>query len=125
MHRHLKDELIAPDHVNPELSSGIAQVIEMMMAKSPTERYRSAGELIEDLDLIEQGESPRHARPVVDLSSVVTNLGDQTIPEMVEPTRIQRTPSGITGQPMSMTLIAILVISVIVNIILLATLASN
>ena len=124
MHRHLKDELIAPDHVNPELSSGMAQVIEMMMAKSPAERYRTAGELIEDLDLLEQGESPRHARPVVDLSSVVTTLGDQSIPEMVEPTRVQRN-SGLTNQPMSMTLIAILVISVLVNIILLATLASG
>ena len=118
MHRHLKDELIAPDHVNPELSSGMAQIIEMMMAKSPKERYRSAGELIEDLDLLVQGESPRHARPVVDLSSVVTTLGDQSIPEMIEPTRVQRS-SGLANQPMSMTLIAILVISVLVNIILL------
>src|SRR4029077_3416670 len=35
MHKHLKAELVAPDHVNPKLSAGISEVIEMMMMKDP------------------------------------------------------------------------------------------
>ena len=35
MHKHLKAELVPPDHVNPKLSAGISEVIEMMMAKKP------------------------------------------------------------------------------------------
>ena len=33
MHKHLKADLVPPDHLNPKLSGGCAQVIEMMMAK--------------------------------------------------------------------------------------------
>jgi serine/threonine protein kinase len=36
MKKHLKAELTPPDHVNPKLSAGISEVIEMMMAKKPS-----------------------------------------------------------------------------------------
>ncbi|MGD2110913.1 MAG: serine/threonine-protein kinase, partial [Phycisphaerae bacterium] len=45
MHKHLKDPLVPPDHVNPTLTSGIGEIIEVMMAKSPDDRYASASEL--------------------------------------------------------------------------------
>lgn len=38
MHKHLKSDLVPPDHVNPKLTAGISEVIEMMMAKRPRDR---------------------------------------------------------------------------------------
>ena len=42
MHRHLKQELVPPDHINSTLSPGFSQVIEMMMAKNVSRRYQNA-----------------------------------------------------------------------------------
>ena len=49
MHKHLKSELVPPDHVNPKLSAGISEVIEMMMAKRVQNRYRNCSDLLVDL----------------------------------------------------------------------------
>jgi eukaryotic-like serine/threonine-protein kinase len=70
MHRHLKDEMIPPDHINPELSAGISEVIELAMAKNRQDRYGSADEMLEDLRAVREGNPPVHARHQVDLESV-------------------------------------------------------
>ena len=124
MHRHLKDNLVPPDHLNPDISSGIALVIEMMMAKSAADRYRSANELIEDLELVSNGEEPRHARPAVDVASVISTMQDPAASEP-PPTRVSRPNNGISGNPVSMTMVAILVLSVLLNLILIGVFMSN
>jgi serine/threonine-protein kinase len=58
MQKHLKSALIPPDHVNPRLSAGISEVIEMMMAKSRKERYKNCEDLLVDLRAILAGENP-------------------------------------------------------------------
>ncbi|MFG0259601.1 MAG: serine/threonine protein kinase, partial [Phycisphaerales bacterium JB041] len=58
MHKHLKAELVPPDHVNPKLNAGISEVIEMMMAKDPRKRYRSCADLLLDLREVRSGGSP-------------------------------------------------------------------
>lgn len=58
MHKHLKAELVPPDHVNPKLSPGISEIIEMMMDKSPSRRYRTAKDLLVDLKAVRAGETP-------------------------------------------------------------------
>ena len=58
MHKHLKAELVPPDHVNPKLSAGISEVIEMMMAKNPARRYRTCTDLLVDLRQVRNGELP-------------------------------------------------------------------
>lgn len=58
MHKHLKSPLVPPDHVNPKLGAGISQVIEMMMAKDSTKRYRNCTDLLIDLRAIAKGEPP-------------------------------------------------------------------
>jgi serine/threonine-protein kinase len=58
MEKHLKDELVPPDHVNPKLSAGISEVIEMMMAKSRRERYKTAKDVLVDLRAAKKGEHP-------------------------------------------------------------------
>lgn len=58
MHKHLKAELVPPDHANPKLSAGVSEVIEMMMAKSPRDRYQSCDDLLTDLRLVRNGKNP-------------------------------------------------------------------
>ena len=81
MHRHLKDDLVPPDHVNSKLSAGTAQIIEMMLEKRPSDRYGSASDLIQDIDLVLEGKRPLHAGSRIDLSTVAKSLSqDETVP---------------------------------------------
>jgi serine/threonine protein kinase len=66
MHKHLKEPLNPPDHVITDLTSGIGEIIEVMMAKKPEERYPSTAELIDDLRAVSRGEPPLHARDTYD-----------------------------------------------------------
>ncbi len=58
MHKHLKAELVPPDHVNPKLSAGLSEVIEMMMAKDPGDRYQNCKDLLGDLRAVKEQKSP-------------------------------------------------------------------
>jgi serine/threonine-protein kinase len=74
MHKHLKAELVAPDHVNPKLSAGLSEVIEMMMAKDPKARYRSCKDVITDLRAVRSKQPPPLAHKDfggVDLTQIV------------------------------------------------------
>jgi serine/threonine-protein kinase len=65
MHKHLKADLAPPDHVNPKLSAGISEVIEMMMAKDPRKRYKNCRDLLIDLKALKAGQPPVIARKEV------------------------------------------------------------
>ncbi|MBN1764771.1 MAG: serine/threonine protein kinase [Sedimentisphaerales bacterium] len=71
MHKHLKEQLVPPDHLNTELSVGVAEVIEVMMAKKPDERYLSVKLLLEDLRNIQSGGPPLHAHRKFDPHALV------------------------------------------------------
>ncbi|GAH11741.1 unnamed protein product, partial [marine sediment metagenome] len=77
MHKHLKQELIPPDHINTKLSAGTAEVIEMMMAKSRDDRYKSAKDMLVDLECIAKGESPLLARERLD-AKLLTGLAEES-----------------------------------------------
>jgi eukaryotic-like serine/threonine-protein kinase len=62
MHKHLREELVPPDHLNPELSAGVGEIIEVAMKKKPRDRYQSAEEMLEDLKRVAAGEAPLIAR---------------------------------------------------------------
>jgi len=62
MHKHLKEPLVPPDHLNTSLSSGCGAMIEMLMAKNRDDRYPSARELLEDLERLARGQAPKYAR---------------------------------------------------------------
>jgi serine/threonine-protein kinase len=70
MHKHLNVELVPPDHLNPSLSAGIGEIIEVCMAKDRERRYRSTSDLLEDLESVAKGEPPLQARTKFDLSSL-------------------------------------------------------
>ena len=118
MHKHLKAELTPPDQLNPSLSANFSQVIEMMMAKSPADRYRNASDLLEDLALVQKGDPPLYARPKVDLSSFAVKLGQaQPTPQK------SRAPGDEGSSPLAAISIAINVLLVLILIVVIAMLA--
>jgi eukaryotic-like serine/threonine-protein kinase len=70
MRKHLRDELIPPDHLNTSLSAGVSEVIEVMMAKNKKDRYNSVEELLVDLKAVRDGEHPMRAHKRMDISSL-------------------------------------------------------
>ncbi len=121
MHRHLKSELEPPDHLNPELSAGCAQVIEMMMAKQRADRYQSVDDLLEDLDLIAQGKPPHFAHRSLDGLAIADTLTAEA-QAPAAPTPVAAPVAGsarVTDSPLFLGVLVGLVASVIVNAILL------
>ncbi len=120
MHKHLKDPLVPPDHINPALSAGVGEIIEVMMAKNPDERYPSMHEVIADLEAVANGEPPYLARKKYDHKLLESLATGRTLAE---------TPTVITA-PISTTprisvqwvvaLGVLFVISVLCNVLLLA-----
>lgn len=68
MRKHLKEELIPPDHINTALSAGISEVIEVMMAKHKEDRYNNVEELLVDLQAVRDGQPPVRAHKRFDVS---------------------------------------------------------
>jgi serine/threonine-protein kinase len=70
MKKHLKEQLIPPDHINTSLSGGISEVIEVMLAKRREDRYNDAEELLADLESIQEGQAPLRAHKRFDYSEL-------------------------------------------------------
>ena len=79
MHQHLKARLTPPDHINPSLSAGIGEIIEVCMAKDRNQRYNNTAALLEDLEAVRHGEGPLQARKKFDLASLASiETGEET-----------------------------------------------
>jgi len=72
MQKHLKEIMIPPDHVNPNLSAGIGEIIEVCMAKDRNQRYANTANLLEDLQSVAQGNPPLIARRKFDVAVLST-----------------------------------------------------
>ncbi len=70
MHKHLKEDLTPPDHINKDLTNGLAEIIEVAMAKDRKKRYATAGDMQTDLEAVARGEAPPQARRLFDLVSL-------------------------------------------------------
>ena len=68
MKKHLREQLIPPDHINTSLSAGISEVIEIMMAKRRDDRYKNVQELLTDLEAVRNGRPPLRAHKRFDVS---------------------------------------------------------
>jgi eukaryotic-like serine/threonine-protein kinase len=121
MHKHLKETLVPPDHLNPALSVGVAEIIEVMMAKKRTDRYSSCKELLEDLRAVRRGEAPLQAHHKFD-DNVLAHLehgAPQKADEALE--RTLQNYSSQVGWKMATILfggalvVAILIIIIILN----------
>ena len=95
MHKHLKEDIVPPDHVHPDLSSGLSEIIEVCMAKDRNKRYRNTADLLDDLKLVAKGEPPAQARKLFDLASLSAldegDLdGEQNLTRLDEPSLAQQ-----------------------------------
>ncbi len=70
MHKHLKEDLIPPDHINTSLTAGVGEIIEVAMAKKRRNRYQTAEEMMADMERVAAGEPPMIARSRYDLSKL-------------------------------------------------------
>ncbi len=58
MLKHLNEQLSNPQDINPDISDGVVQVIQKMMAKEREDRYANCSELLNDLELAKVGKPP-------------------------------------------------------------------
>jgi eukaryotic-like serine/threonine-protein kinase len=122
MHKHLKQPLTPPDHLNTALSAGIGEIIELAMAKNRDERYRGTIEMLEDLKLVRAGEAPIHARRSVDLEHIADiEKTAQTVDIDPGPTE----HGSIWKHPLVMGLLAWSGLSVLVIIVMLVLLLAR
>jgi serine/threonine-protein kinase len=89
MKKHLKEQLIPPDHINTTLSAGVSEVIEVMMAKNKTERYNNADELLVDLKAVREGEAPVRAHKRIDVS-LLERLEDGETVDLSEKVNVEQ-----------------------------------
>jgi serine/threonine-protein kinase len=116
MHKHLREPLTPPDHINVALSSGISEIIEVAMAKNRDERYQTTEDMLEDLKLVKEGQPPKHARRTIDLDALQkleqhTQTLDLDAPPSLIPT--------IWQNPVVITLLSLVGLSVVLNIVFL------
>ncbi len=113
---HLNEELTPPDHVNQQLSSGLGEVVEFLMAKDRRLRYAAADDLIIDLECLLSGEPPKLARKKIEEGTLRELAeGDADEPE--------EDAERASGPPMPWVWIGVLAgllgLSVLVNLIVL------
>jgi eukaryotic-like serine/threonine-protein kinase len=115
MHRHLKETLLPPDHLNSNLSAGISEVIEQSMQKDKNDRYASIQEMMDDLKSVRDGAPPVHARHHINLDTL--NQLEERGVESARTVDIESAgKGGIWDHPAVVTILIIGAVSLLVNI---------
>jgi len=79
LRKHLREPLVPPDHVNPELTNGMSEIIELCLTKNPAQRYATTADLIEDLRAVANGGPPAQAHRLLALPELaVLDQGTDT-----------------------------------------------
>jgi serine/threonine protein kinase len=123
MHKHLKSELVPPDHVNPKLSAGISEVIEMMMAKKVRHRYQTCTDLLVDLRALKDGEVPPIAHKDVMAEADLTALAqaEAAITTPIQENTVKKQSNGVVDRllwPPFLIVLALLLGSLIGNLLM-------
>jgi len=122
MHKHLKQQLVPADHVNTNLSAGVGEIIDLAMAKSRDDRYRTTEDMLEDLEAVRRGEPPPHAHQNIDLKQIgELEKKDATVD--ITPEKIQQLE--LWNHPVVIGLLSAVGVSVVVNVILLVVLLTR
>ena len=126
MHKHLREPLKPPDHVNVNLSAGIGEVVEVMMAKDPAHRYASTADLLIDLESILQGRPPLQVRKQFD-ASLLTSLaaGGEKIDLAPDQHIYRRSSSLAANLVLYVVLGTVLAVSLLLNIVMLVLLVTK
>ena len=120
MHKHLKAPLVPPDHLNPKISAGCAQVIEMMMAKKQSDRYRRVDDVLEDLKMVARGQSPHFAHRQIDLAALPPDLATDSGLPPVRVRAVHAEGGDLLSNPLLRIILVLLVVSVLANVVLAA-----
>lgn len=119
LNAHLKQELTPPDHLNTSLSSGLGEVVELMMAKKRRKRYQSPADLIIDLECLRNGQPPRLARAQI-AAGTLAGLADGSADDDEQDADEDRSrPASNTQTILTVVFGSLLAISVLLNLILL------
>lgn len=122
MHKHLNQALVPPDHINTQLSAGAGAVIEMLMAKKREQRYAGARQLLEDLELLSRGLPPKYAQHHVDHDLIDGLAAGKDVEQGSSPqSRMEATRTSEKQNMLLFGLSALTVVSILINIILIAT----
>ncbi|MFN0132823.1 MAG: serine/threonine-protein kinase [Phycisphaerales bacterium] len=121
MHKHLKAELVPPDHVNPKLAPGISEVIEMMMAKDPKQRYQTAKDLLVDLRAVRKGEVPPIAHKEIVPAGALASLAAAEAAAQGHMVEAEPEARPLVREPLVIALAVVAVLSIGFNILLIAT----
>ncbi len=95
MKQHLSQELTPPDQVVSGISQSTAEIVEMMMRKPARERYQTADELLEDLDLALAGKPLRYASRGFDLAGIATDVEGEAETQVQRPRGFRQSFSGL------------------------------
>ncbi len=123
MHKHLKEDMIPPDELNPSLSNGISEIIEVAMAKDRNKRYNSTTEMLEDLNAVKAGEPPIHARQNFDFSSL-SAVEEKSTSDATQTLQHVETQPSLVDQPVFWAAIAGWTVAILLTVGLIAALAS-
>lgn len=119
MHKHLKADAVPPDQVNPKLSGGISEVIEMMLAKKREQRYRTVEDLLSDLEAVKEGKAPPLAHRGLDQADLAS-LSHLETASVAAPAEMQPPAAGSGNDMRTALLVALgvlLAISFVFNIV--------
>jgi len=122
---HLSEELTPPDHLNQQLSSGLGEVAELLMAKNRKVRYQTPDDLIIDLECLLNGEAPKLARQKIEAGTLSalsegSEEGEEEEEEEEERERPSRSRPAMPVNWMWLAILgALLAVSLLVNLILL------
>jgi len=124
MKKHLKEQLVPPDHINTNLSAGISEVIEIMMAKNRDDRYKNVKELLTDLEAVRKGHPPLLAHKRFDYSELEQlEQGDTIEIEDAQSRQLYKEQTLARYQVVVLILSVVSVISILIIILLAARLA--
>jgi serine/threonine-protein kinase len=121
MHKHLRQPLIPPDHINTSLSAGIGEIVEVAMAKNRDERYATTEDMLEDLRLVATGSPPAHAKRAVDLDALASIEATGKTVDLNTSENGDGMAMGGTNlfeNPMAVTIMVVMGISLLINLIL-------
>lgn len=122
MHKHLKQPLTPPDHINTSLTAGIGEIIEVAMAKNRDERYASTEAMLEDLKAVRAGHAPTHARAAVDLDSLARIEQTGKTVDLTSDASARINP---WSQPAFIVLLCAAIVSALLNLILILAIANR
>ena len=125
MHKHLKEPLVPPDHLNTALSAGLGEVVEVMMAKDRNQRYSATSDVLVDMQAIAAGQPPLLARKQIDARDLTglavdagAGAGRQALSETVE------MPASRSLNVWTVVLVVGLALSILLNVLFIVLLAS-